>query len=82
MNEHIIAINVITKHNFSMLSILWEKLPLDNNTNIARITPRTTIGARVVEWKRVAKSPTTIMPTATNRVKYLITSSLFMLPLL
>lgn len=69
MNEHIIAKNVIIKHNFSILSILWEKLPLANNTNIANITPRTTIGASIVECKNVANPPTTIIPMATIAVK-------------
>lgn len=69
MNEQIIAINVITKHNFSILSILCEKLPFESNTNIAKIIPIITIGARVVECKNVAKRPTTIIPIATNDVK-------------
>ena len=60
---------VITKHNFSILSILCEKFPRASNTNIDRITPIITIGARVVECKNVARIPTTIMPTATNAVK-------------
>ena len=69
MNEQTIAINVITKHNFSILSILCEKLPRASNTNIAKAIPIITIGARVVECNNVAKSPTTIIPIATNEVK-------------
>ena len=52
-----------------MLSILCEKFPRASNTNIDKITPIITIGARVVECKNVARIPTTIMPIATNAVK-------------
>ena len=69
INEQIIAISVITKHIFSILSILCAKLPLDNNTNIAMTTPIITIGAMSVECRNVVKSPTTIIPTATKAVK-------------
>ena len=69
MNEQIIAISVMTKHIFSILSILCEKLPLAFNTNIARIIPITIIGAKVAEWNAVAKIPTTIIPIATKEVK-------------
>ena len=69
MNEHTIAMNVITKHNFSILSILCEKSPLDFNRNAAKIIPITIIGATRVEWKYAAKRPTIITPIATNEVK-------------
>ena len=82
MNEQIIAINVIIKHIFSMLSILCEKLPLVRKMKNTKITPIITIGAMRIEWNTVANNPTIITPIATNEVKYTITSSLFMLPLL
>ena len=69
MNEQIIAKNVITKHIFSILSILCEKLPLAKNTNMAKIIPIITIGKRIVECKNVANNPTTIIPIATSKVK-------------
>ena len=69
MNEHTIAKNVIMKQIFSMLSILCEKLPLESSENASKTIPTSTIGARTVEWKSVAKTPTIITPTATNEVK-------------
>ena len=69
MNEQIIAINVIAKHIFSILSILCEKLPFESNTNIAIIIPIITIGAMRYECKAVVNRPTTIIPIATNAVK-------------
>ena len=69
MNEQIIAINVITKHTFSILSILCEKLPFASNTNIAKVIPIITIGAIRYECKAVVNKPTTIIPIATKAVK-------------
>ena len=69
MNEQIIAIKVITKPAFSMISILCEKLPLDNNTNIAIKTPIMTTGTTRIEWKNAAIKATAIIPIATNEVK-------------
>jgi hypothetical protein len=69
MNEQIIAMNVTTKHIFSILSILCEKLPLDINTNIAKTIPMTTIGATRYECKAVVNRPTAIIPIATSAVK-------------
>lgn len=60
---------VIMKHNFSISSILWAKLPFDEITNIDKINPITTIGAISVEWIIVVKIPITIIPIATNAVK-------------
>ncbi|MBQ7929135.1 MAG: hypothetical protein IJ287_10420 [Methanobrevibacter sp.] len=57
-------------------------MPLDNNTNAAKIIPIITIGAIRYECSAVVSNPTIIIPKATNDVKYTITSSLFMLPLL
>ena len=69
MNEQTIAKNVITKHAFSILSILCEKLPLENNTNAVKTIPIMTIGAIRYECKAVVSNPTTINPTATKAVK-------------
>lgn len=69
MNEQIIAMNVITKHIFSMLSILCEKLPFESSTNAARTIPIITIGATRYECKAVANKPMTTIPIATNAVK-------------
>ena len=69
MNEQIIAINVIIKHNFSILSILCAKLPLANNTITVKKTPIITIGAMRVECSAVVKIPTNTIPMATKAVK-------------
>ncbi len=69
MNEHIIANIVITKHNFSILSILCAKFPFASNTNALKMIPIIIIGAIIAEWNIVVNTPMTIIPIATNATK-------------
>ena len=81
MNEHTITINVTKNIIFSIFSILCAKLPLlVSNTRIAKTNPIIGIGAKSVEWRSVASNPTTIIPIATNEVKYTMTFCELILP--
>ena len=76
MNEHIITINVMKNIIFSKLSTLCAKWPLlVNNVRTNKINPKIGIGAKTMEWRIVASKPITIIPNATNEVKYTMTFS-------